>query len=500
MPRPFALLVAACLCASLPAAAQTPLNMSISYFGYWTGSAGSPRVVFSDSRGAAAFGPRIVLALARSSTPAPLPPYRIELELEPGFLAIAPLSLPAGTTCQPATGGGAAPLRIECLLTTQLGGGGVQFQFALDAGPIGDFAGAQVNARYTVDYDAFPLPDPPVCTTISGNTGCVQSAAAVFGSWVRLDSLAIADPVTVGANTALRVNHRVVGYDGGRISTTRIDLPPQLEYVATSSSTSPIHTCASAPGPGGGERVTCLGNIRHVSANGAPRTGNFDVIVRTRPGVKPPGPLRVVASIGNDLQPAPEDCDANPDQDACAVVEFGLAPPPVVDLRLVASSAPQPWTQLGRVQGPFRIEYRNAGGLPSAAPTRLLAKLPPGFAFGQLTGASGTVACSAAGTPADGQEVRCQRSTTVPAGSATFWLELSLLGDPLLAAEAGNLVVWAIADGSADDGATLLACAADPALPHCRWQVFDVRPPCPGGPDDSIYCDGYQVFVPPPAP
>lgn len=500
MPRPSALLVAACLFASLPAAAQTPLNMSISYFGYWTGSAGSPRVIFSDSQGAAAFGPRIVLALSRSSTPAPLPPYRIVLELEPGFTAIAPLSLPAGTTCQPATGGGASPLRLECLLTTQIGGGGVQFQFALDAGPIGGFAGPQVDARYTVDYDAFPLPDPPVCTDISGNTGCVRSAATVFGSWVRLDSLAIASPVTVGANTALRVNHRVVGYDGGRISTTRIDLPPQLEYVTSSSATSPIHTCSSAPGPGGGERVTCQGNIRHVSANGAPRTGNYDVIVRTRPGVKPPGPLRVVASIGNDAQPAPEDCDANPVQDACAEVEFDLVPPPVVDLRLVASSAPQPWTQLGRVQGPFRIEYRNAGGLPSAAPTRLLAKLPPGFSFGQLIAASGSVACTAAGAPADGQEVRCQRSTTVPANSATFWLELSLLGDPVLTADAGNLVVWAIADGGADDGQALLACAADPARPGCRWQVFDVRPPCPGGPADSIYCDGYQPFVPPPAP
>lgn len=500
MSRPFVFLVAACLFASVPAAAQTPLNMSIQHFGYWTGSSGSPRVVYSDTGGAATFGPRIVLTLSRSSNPAPLPPYHVELSLGPGFDAITPLALPAGASCQPASGGGAAPLHLSCVMNTQIAGGGVSFQFGLDAGPIGQFAGSQVEARATVDYDAFPLPDPPTCPNISGNTGCVQSTALVFGSWVRLDSLAIGDPVTIGANAALTVHHRVVGFDGGTISTTRIDLPPQLEYVGSSSASAPIHTCSSAPGPGGGERVTCLGNIRHPSPNGQERTGRYDVIVRTRPGVKPPGPLRVMASIGNDRQPAPQDCDANPDQPACAVVEFGLAPPPVVDLRLVASSAPQPWTQLGRVQGPFRIEYRNAGGLPSAAPTRLLAKLPAGFSLGQLTGASGTVACTATGTPADGQEVRCQRSTTVPAGSATFWLELSLLGDPLLAAEAGNLVVWAIADGAAGDGATLLACAADPALPHCRWQVFDVRPPCPGGPDDSIYCDGYQVFVPPPAP
>lgn len=500
MRRTTAILAVACLLGSASLAAQTPLNMSIQHFGYWTGSSGSPRVVYSNTNGAAAFGPRVVLTLARSSNPGPPPPYRIVLSLGAGFDALTPLSLPAGTTCQPATGGGAAPIRIECVLANQIVGGGISFQFALDAGPIGQFAGSQVEARFTVDYDAFPLPDPPVCAGINGNTGCVQSTAAVFGSWVRLDGLSIADPVTVGAITPLRVIHRVVGFDGGTISTTRVDLPAQLEYLGVSSTSAPIHTCSSAPGPAGGERVTCLGNIRHPTANGAERTGSYDVMVRTRPGVKPPGPLRVVASIGNDQQPAPQDCDADPDQPACAVVEFGLAPPPVVDLRLVASSAPQPWTPLGRVHGPFRIEYRNAGGLPSSAPTRLLAKLPPGFAFGQLTGSSGTLACSASGAPADGQEVRCQRSTTVPADSATFWLELSVLGDPLLAADAGNLVVWAIADGAAIDGEVLLACAADPALPACRWQVFDVRPPCPGGPPDSIYCDGYQPFVPPPAP
>lgn len=487
------------LLASL-AQAQTPLNMSIPHLGYWTGSSGSPQVIFSDTHGAASFGPRIVVQMSRSSNPAPPPPYRLVLTLGPGFTALTPLALPADTSCQPATGGGAAPIQIECVRNTLLPGGAQQFQFALDAGPIALFSGSAVSARATINYEAFPLPEPPVCTNTSGNTGCVEKQANVFASWIGLDSLSIADPVTIGVDTQLRVNHRVVGYDGGRISTTQIDLPPELQYIGVSSPTAPTHTCNSSPLPGGNERVSCQGNIRHISANGEQRTGYFFVIVRTRPGVQPPGPLRVVASIGNGAQPAPVDCDPNPDQLACADVVLGLAAPPVVDLHLVASTAPLPYTRLGPAQGPFRIEYRNAGGAASATPTRLLAKLPAGFAYVQLGSTSGPVSCTASGSIEDGQEVRCQRSTSVPANSSTFWLELVLQGDPLLAAPVDNVLVWAIADGPGSDGDALLACAADPDRTDCRWQPFDVRPPCPGGPLDSIYCDDFELFVVPDSP
>ena len=487
-----------CALALLPllAHADTPLNMSINHIGYWTGSAGSPQVIFSDTNGAAAFGPRLVVQLSRSSNPAPAAPYRIVLTLGPGFTGVSPLVLPANTICEPATGGGAAALRIECVRTTAFAGGVNQFQFALDAGPIELFSGSQVTARVTVDYDAFPLPDPPVCTSISGNTGCVERSADVYASWVRLDSLNIDDPVTIGINTSLHVRHRVVGYDGGRITTTRLDLPEQLQYVGVSSPTSPIHTCSSSPLPGGGERVSCQGNIRHISANGAERTGNYYVIVRTRDGVQPPGPLRVVASIGNDAQPAPLNCDTKPDQPACAEVVFGLVAPPIVDLRLESSAAPTPYVHLGRAQGPFRIEYRNAGGAASATPARILAKLPEGFGYVHLGSTKGPISCTASGSIEDGQEVRCQRSTSVPANSSTFWTELVLQGDPLLAAPTGNVLIWAITDGPGSDGDTLLACAADPERPDCRWQPFDVRPPCPGGSPDSIYCDDFEPFVP----
>lgn len=472
------------------------MNISISHIGYWAGSSGSPQVVYSDTNGAASFGLRIVVNLARSSTPAPLPPYHMELTLGPGFTALTPLSLPANTTCQPATGGGSTPTRIRCTRSVQLGGGNHTLIFALDAGPIGLFSGSQVNARFTVDYAAFPLPDPPVCSAISGNGGCVERSAAVFASWIRLDSLSIANPTTIGVNTLLRVNHRVVGYDGARITTTHLDLPPELQYVGVSSPSFPSHTCNAAPSAGGGERVGCQGTIRHPSANGEQRTGNYDVIVRTRDGVQPPGPLRVVAAIGNDAHPAPTDCAANPAQDACAEVFVNLVPPPVVDLRLVSASSPTPYTQLGMPQGPFRIDYRNAGGAASAMPTRILAKLPPGFGYVQLHSSSGPVSCTATGNVEDGQEVRCQRSTNLPANSSTFWLSLTVQGHPQVAEPTGNVLLWAITDGAGTDGDMLLACASDPQRPDCLWHAFDVRPPCPGGPSDSIYCDGYEPFAP----
>jgi hypothetical protein len=480
------------------AVAQDPLNMSISHLGYWTGSSGSPQVIYSDTNGTANFGPRIVLAMSRAGNPAPPAPYHITLTLGPGFTAMAPLSLPSGTTCQPATGGGAAPISIQCTKTTLLTGGAHQIILALDAGPIGLFQGAsQVTARYTVDYDAYPLPDPPVCSSISGNTGCVERSASVFASWIGLDSLSVNEPMIIGQDSPIQVRHRVVGYDGGRISTTTLVLPPELEYRGVSSPSAPSHTCSAASGPHGGDVVSCQGNIRHPSPNAAERTGSYSVIVRTRPGVQPPGPLRVYASIGNGAHPAPTDCDGQPNQLQCAEVGFGLATAPTPDLHLTGSTSPQPWVNLGRSESPFRIEYRNLGGATSATPTRILAKLPAGFGFQQLAGSSGPVSCTATGSLADGQEVRCQRSTGVPANAVTFWLELRLDSDPLLAADAGNGVLWAITDAATTDGAALLACAADPEQAHCRWHDFDVRPPCPGGLDDSIYCHDYEVFVPP---
>ncbi len=477
------------------AAAQTPLRASMAY-GYFSGSAGTPQVIFSDTNGSAGLGPRLIYSLSRTTSPAPPPPYQVRIEFSPGLLSATPLALPAGASCQPTSGGGAAPLVLQCTLNTLIAGTPNTLQIAVDAGPFAGFPGSVSVARATVDYAAFPLPEPPNCQPSPSETGCLERTSPVFESRVGLTSLTTPNPMTVGNTSLVTINHWVVGYDDGRITTTDIDLPPELEFLGVRNVSAPFHTCTLVPDTDG-DRVSCTGNLRHLTANGAQRNGDFGIWVRTRPGVEPPGPLQIVARIGNEAQPAPENCTSVPEQPACATLQFGLIPAPIVDLRLTESTAPQPYVMLGRAQGPFVVRYRNAGGVGSAVPTRILAKLPAGFEFLQGSSIEGPITCTGSGAVEDGQEVRCARGTPVAASSSTFSVSLVIQGDPQLSALSGNLIVWAITDGPQSDGDALLACAADPDLLDCRWQPFAVRPPCPGGPADSIFCEGFQVFTPP---
>ncbi len=483
------------LLSATAALAQTPLHLSLG-FGYWSGNAGSPQVIFTDTLGAAAsLGPRLTVSLRRSSNPAPPPPYRVRIDITRGFHNVVPISLPAGAVCQQATGGGSQATVIDCVLSTQIAGTPVALIFALDAGPLADFGGSNAQAQATVDSDTHPLPEPPECVIGSTQTGCTLRPVQVFQSRVGLTSMTTTNPMTIGASTLIRINHWVVGYDSSRISTTDIDLPAELEFLAVQNITSPFHTCTSAP-HAGGERVSCEGNLRHASATGAVRSGYFSLFVRTRPGVEPPGPLHVVAQIGNGAQPAPGNCLQDPDQDTCAELGFGLVPPPVVDLRFGEWSVPEPWLHLGRPQGPLFVRYRNAGGLASANPVRILTQLPPGFALTSGTSVEGPVTCSAVGAVAQGQTVTCLRSS-LAANSTSPSLSLSITGDPAFVAPAGNVAVLAITDVVGNDNQALLTCASNPDDADCLWLPFDVRPPCPGDPVDSLYCDDFEIFEPP---
>ena len=481
---------------ALPAAAavaQTPLNASM-YFSYFTGSAGTPQVIFTDTLGSAAsFGPRLVATISSSSLPAPAPPYRVRIEITRGFSNAVPLSLPAGAVCQPATGGGNQALLIDCVLNNQVVGTPFNLIYALDAGDLAAFGGHSAEARMTVDYDAFPLPDPPQCVIGAGQTGCVLRPVLVHESKVGLTSLSTVDPMTIGVNSLIRVDHWVIGYDSSRITTTDIDLPPELEYVGVQNLGAPFHTCTAAPFAGG-ERVSCDGNLRHPSGDGAIRTGYCTIGVRPRPGVAPPGPLPGVAQSGNAAPPAPGNCAAVPNQDTCADLSFGLVSPPVVDLRFGDWSVPEPWLMLGRAQGPLFVRYRNAGGAASANPVRILAQLPPGFSLVSGSSIEGPVSCTGTGDIEDGQTVTCLRSS-LPANSTSPSLSLTVRGDLEFSALTGNVAVMAITDGAISDTQALLACAADPELPGCRWLPFNVRHPCPGGPTDVLYCDDFELFV-----
>lgn len=476
-----------------PVFAQQPLDMAVSLT-TWSTQINSTPVLYTHTRGAAPFGAaRLMVRLSRASNPAPAAPYQLRVELSPGFLDVSPHPshpLPAGMSCQPPQGGGYDPLVLDCVMTNPIGGLATELQFRVDTGSTTQFGGATGWARATLDYDAHPLPGTPVCIANQGNTGCVLRQVPVFDSTLSLTGMSVAGgSMIMGQESNIRIDSRVLGFDSLYQTTFDVDLPTGLQYVGVTNPIGASPTC-NVNAMGGGQRVTCV-STGHYSSNGTgtPRDIQYDLRVRPMAPLQPPGPVDVIARVGNAVQLPPDNCAAQPSQPRCAQVSFALTPPLVVALQFTAATAPEPWLALARPQ-PLQLRFRNNGGL-AASQTRLLAKLPAGFGYVSAQSPHG-VTCAAAGSLEDGQQVTCLQGTL--AASMSRDLTLTVQGDPWLTAPTDNVAVFAVTDGSTLDGPALLACAANPEPDPCTWLEFTVRAPCPDGPDDSVYCDDFEVF------
>lgn len=485
-----ALLVLCLLSAAAPLAAQNPLYMR-TLFSTWTGVSNPSPVMYTETRSNAANGSvRLVITVQRQGNPAPPPPYTLRAELPPGFVNVRQLALPAGASCAPFTGGGSDPMVIECVLTTQVTGTAQVLQLGLDTGTAAQFGATQATSKVTLDYAAFPLPEDPDCVAINGNTGCVVTTSTVYPSSIRLNSLSVSGGnLTFGQDGMIRVNHQVTGFDSNYQNEIAIDLPEGLQFRGSQHIVAPTAMVCSAAPRGAGERVTCTYPMYSTAGNGGPNTSYFNLIVRPVAPLTLPGPVQVVASVGNEARPRPEDCELDPERPNCAVLDVGLVPMPAPRMVFTATEAPVPYILLDEDES-LRVEYRNAGDA-QAAQVRVAASLPPGFAYVGAGSSASSNTCSASGAVETGQRVVCVQNS-MPANSTSRRLDLVIRGDRALAPREGNVALFAVGTGAVADDDLLLACAADPEREDCARLVFDAGIACDSDPVQAIYCDGYE--------
>lgn len=484
------LLLLALLATPAVSSAFSPIYMRV-LFSTWTGVSNPPRVMYTETRSDATQGSvRLVITLSRQSNPAPPPPYTVRAELPPGFVNLRQLALPAGTTCAPFSGGGNDPMLIECTITAQLAGAGQVLQLGLDTGTAAQFGASQATARVTLDYATFPLPTEPNCVAINGNTGCVVTTSTVYPSSIALTGMSVTGgSLVMEQDGMIRVNHQVTGFDSNYQNQIAIDLPEGLQFRGSQHIVAPTAMSCSAAPRGAGERVTCTYSMYSIASNGAPNTSYFNLIVRPTAPLTLPGPVRVVASVGNEARPRPEDCDANPERPVCATLEFGLVPAPAPRMEFTFSEAPEPFLVLGEDET-LRVDYRNAGDL-QAAQVRVAVSLPPGFAYVGASSTATSNTCTPSGTVAAGQQVVCVQNS-MPANSASRRLSLVVRGDSAIAGRVGNLTLFAVGTGAVSDADLLLACANDPDRADCELLEFDAGLACGSDPVNAIYCDGFE--------
>lgn len=478
--------------AAAPLAAQSPLYMR-TLFSTWDGNSNPPRVMYTQTRGNAGFGSvRLHVTIGRQSNPAPEPPYTLRAELPPGFVELRPLSLPAGASCT-SSGGGESPMLIECLLTSQITGTNAVLMLGLDTGTAAQFNASTATSRVTLDYADFPLPDEPTCVAINGNTGCVVTTSTVYTSSIALDSLSVTGgALTFGVDGNIRVAHRITGFDSLYENEIAIDLPAGLQFVGSQHIVFPTAmTCAATP-RGAGQRVLCTYPFYSFYADGRARTSNFNLVVRPLAPLQLPGPVQVIASVGNSAQPRPEDCATNPDRPTCAVLEFGLVQAPAPRMEFTDAVAPSPYLLLDEDEV-LRVDYRNAGDAP-ASQVRVAVDLPAGFAYVGASSSATSNACSASGSVESGQRVVCVQNGMPANQTASRTLDLLIRGDRSHSARLDNLARFAVGTGVLGDAELLQACSADPERPDCVELRFDAGVACRSDPLQGIFCDSFEAL------
>lgn len=360
---------------------------------------------------------------------------------------------------------------------------GFAIDVAPDFAPVGatEFTGTMENAQ-------FPLPVPLNCvTTNGGTTQCAKDIVTVVQSQVYVDRITIFndDILTAGTDEQARVRVRNVGYDQGNAPATfKLYWPAGVTYLSHVN-VAPVTWACSGANP-----TTCTTN-NAISDGNEPRFA-----IRVAGNIPIPGPVTIRTEIGNrEPQPIPTDCLANPLQTGCFSASFPTesAPAPVLEITSLAHTPAV--MQIQADAGSITVNYRNVGSLASGN-FYVSLQLPVGFGYASLQAGTGSAltACSATGTAALGQTVKCSRSAGIPVnGSGSGIVRVNIERGYASRTEV-PLVVASIATAAADTANPdiLLDCASTPEAAHCEHHAVPISGRCMDYAED-IYCDGYET-------
>lgn len=369
--------------------------------------------------------------------------------------------------------------------TTALFSAGLSFKIDIAANfsPVGptEFTGTMENSQ-------FPLPDPLNCvTTNGGTTQCAKDIVEIVQSQIYVDRITIFsdDILTAGTDEQARVRVRNTGYDAGNAPVTmKIYWPSGVTYLSQIDFGGVNWVCSGA------NVTTCTTDDWIVGSN----EPYFNIHVDDSIAI--PGPLTIRTEIGNrEPQPIPLDCLTNPSQLGCFSENFNTEVAPAPFLEITGMSHAAAILPIQADAGTITVSYRNSGTLGSGN-FYVSLQLPPGFGYHSLQAGQGyaLLGCTASGSVALGQTVKCNRNSGVPvngSGSGVIHVNIErgyvsrVGGDPLVVAS-----IATAADDSADPD-ILLDCASTPEAPHCEHHAVPVSGRCMDFAED-IYCDGYE--------
>jgi hypothetical protein len=405
-------------------------------------------------------------------------------------------SLPAGMSVTPSSFQSTTfscstpitPNDVVCVRNTNWpAAGSSTITFDIDIAP--DFAPVgSTNFIGTIENAQYPLPDPLNCV-VSNNviTQCAKRVINIVQSQIHVDRITIFndDILTAGADEQARVRVVNTGYDAGNAPVTmKLYWPTGVTYLSHVNVAPANWTCS------GSNPTTCTTNNYFPGSN-EPRFS-----IRVPDSLPIPGPVTIRTEIGNrEPQPIPTDCLVNPSQLGCFSASFATeaAPAPILEITSMAHAAATLPIQADA--GSITVSYRNVGNL-GAGNFYVSLQLPPGFGYASLQAGIGyaLTACSASGSVALGQTVKCNRAAGVPVNGSGSGIVRVNIERGYASRIAVPLVVSAIATAAADtaDPDILLDCASTPDAAHCEHHAVPVSGRCMDYAED-IYCDGYET-------
>jgi hypothetical protein len=341
------------------------------------------------------------------------------------------------------------------------------------------------TVRVLREHATLPPPDPTNCQSIvSGanvisDTGCVEDVVEHRQSriWFEPTGWSHSPAVFLAGSTDNPIN-TLVRSEGFHTPhqpiTARFLLPPGLLFNR-GGPTANWQCTADTPGPTG-QWVNCLYVLNAFNITAGPF-----LRVDVAPNVPVPGPVVIVAHVGNSFQPQPAsiaECLEPDPPTGCGSYSIPTGTPPQAQM-VFTQITPNPTAFRPGFPNRVFLGFTNNGPAAAGALTLTVA-LPPGLGFAGTGTSSPSMTCSASGTPAVGQVVTC----TGPAGFGVSQSGNVTLNVEVESGSALQVPLTAAIGDTTRPGPTLSSCEANPSQLGCGQRLLRLS--------DFLLCDGYE--------
>jgi uncharacterized repeat protein (TIGR01451 family) len=341
------------------------------------------------------------------------------------------------------------------------------------------------TVRALREHASLPPPSPTNCASIPegalvySDTGCVERDVEHRQSriWIEPTGWSHSPAVYLAGSTdnPLSTLVRSEGFHTPHLPiTARLLLPPGFLF---NRSTGNAWSCTAQPATAIGQWVDCPYILGAFNISQGPL-----LRINVAADVQTPGPLVIVAHVGNSFQPPPasiDTCLGPTPPVGCGSYAIPTGTPPRAQM-VITQITQDPVVFRSNGTGRITVQYTNSGQVAAGAIT-LSTQLPPGLTF-TGTGTSTPLAnCTASGSAAVGQVVSCSMAAGFGVGQSGT---VNLNVDVEWAGFREAPVTGAIGD-TTRPAPTLATCIADPGQIGCGQSLLRIS--------DDLFCDGYET-------